>query len=104
MIEPRPMMAPRMFNSRINNRPHAPLVAGILWLVAGVVATLAWFFSASTVLLQALLLVILLVPTVMDVIRKKFDLFELRNLFCLGYFVQFVLSTWFSQYVEYRFI
>src|SRR5690242_609065 len=95
--------------SSMVGRPLIPktdryFVTACFFLAGGVTVSLAWLWYGSPTLLQGLLLSLLLAPALVDLLRGTFDLFELRNLFCLGYFTQFVLSAWYSQVIEYRYV
>lgn len=52
------------------------------------VALIVNFVSSST-LLFIILMVVMLAPIAVDLIKKKFDLFEIKNVFTVGYFMAF---------------
>ncbi len=88
----------------LESKSRYKLAAAMLWFGSAAIASLVLVWSAPAFLLQGMLLLFLLSPFIADLIRGSFDIFELRNMFCLGYFLQFVVSTWYSQNIEYRYV
>ncbi len=67
------------------------------------VALIVNFVSSST-LLFIILMVVMLAPIAVDLIKKKFDLFEIKNVFTVGYFMAFGISTLYSLNIRLRYI
>src|SRR5216683_5704363 len=73
-------------------------------LLSGLAVTYVVFAFEAWQLLFATFLLVLALPPLIDLTSHQFDLFSTRNIFCLGYFQAFGLSTLYSVLIQCRHI
>ena len=98
-------MIAELINMVLNTKKiKSKLVSFMILTMTGTGIALTIYYLKPTTILFAMLMIVMAVPAVRDMLRKDFDVYEIRNVFTLGYFMSFGISTLYSINIRMRYI